>query len=51
MTTKEEKVTLFVYDLSNGMARTFGPMIVGRVVEGIWHTSIVAFGNIFNIFF
>merc|ERR1712070_837224 len=34
-------VTLYVYDLSNGMARTMSPMLVGRLVEGIWHTSIV----------
>ncbi|GAA5956515.1 hypothetical protein JCM3765_003469 [Sporobolomyces pararoseus] len=39
-----ESVELYVYDLSNGMAQSFGPMLVGRPVEGIWHTSIVLFG-------
>ena len=34
-------VTLFVYDISNGLARQMSPMIVGKLVEGIWHTSIV----------
>ena len=34
-------VYLYVYDISNGLARTMSPMIVGKLVEGIWHTSIV----------
>lgn len=40
-------VNLFVYDISNGMARTLSPMLLGRVVEGVWHTSIVVFGKEF----
>ncbi|GAA5836340.1 hypothetical protein JCM3766R1_003494 [Sporobolomyces carnicolor] len=39
-----EPIELFVYDLSNGMAQSLGPMLVGRPIEGIWHTSIVLFG-------
>jgi hypothetical protein len=31
-----EAVELFVYDLSNGMAQSLGPMLVGRPVEDIW---------------
>ena len=27
------------------MARSLAPMIIGRSLEGIWHTAIVAFGN------
>lgn len=38
-------VTLYVYDISNGLARTMSPMIVGKVVEGIWHSSIVVFNK------
>lgn len=45
MSTKKEKVTLFVYDLSHGMARSLGPMLVGRPVEGVWHTSVCVFGK------
>jgi hypothetical protein len=45
MTTKQEQVTLFVYDLSQGMARTMAPMLIGRQVEGVWHSSICVFGN------
>ncbi|GAA6035819.1 hypothetical protein JCM8097_005721 [Rhodosporidiobolus ruineniae] len=37
-------VELFVYDLSGGMAMMLGPQLIGRALEGIWHTSIVAFG-------
>lgn len=35
-------VTLFVYDLSQGMARMLSPMLAGRLIEGIWHTSVRA---------
>jgi len=38
-------VSLFVYDISNGMARSLSPMLLGKVVEGVWHTSIVVFGK------
>ena len=31
-----EPIELFVYDLSNGMAQSLGPMLVGRPIEGIW---------------
>lgn len=38
-------VTLHVYDLSQGMARQFSPMILGKEIGGIWHTGIVVFGT------
>lgn len=38
-------VTLYVYDISQGMAKVMSPMIVGRQVDGIWHTSIVVHDN------
>jgi hypothetical protein len=38
-------VSLYRYDLSHGMARSMGPMLIGRPLEGIWHTSIVVFGK------
>lgn len=44
---QSKKVTLYVYDLSQGMASVMAPMIVGRPVEGVWHTSIVVFGIFF----
>ncbi|GFR74745.1 desumoylating isopeptidase 1 [Elysia marginata] len=38
-------VKLYVYDLSQGLARTMSPGILGRQIDGIWHTGIVVFGN------
>ncbi|KAH7913980.1 PPPDE putative peptidase domain-containing protein [Hygrophoropsis aurantiaca] len=38
-------VQLYVYDLSNGMARQMSAQLTGRQIDGIWHTSIVVFGH------
>lgn len=38
-------MSLYRYDLTQGMARSLGPMLIGRPLEGIWHTSIVVFGK------
>uniref|UniRef100_A0A2D4P7W5 palmitoyl-protein hydrolase n=1 Tax=Micrurus surinamensis TaxID=129470 RepID=A0A2D4P7W5_MICSU len=40
-------VKLYVYDLSKGMARRLSPIMLGKQLEGIWHTSIVAHRNEF----
>jgi hypothetical protein len=37
------EVKLYIYDISNGMAAQFSP-IIGFPLEGIWHTGIVVFG-------
>jgi hypothetical protein len=42
-----QRVTLHVYDLSNGLARQFSQQFIGTHIEGIWHTGIVAFGREF----
>lgn len=42
-----EKVTLYIYDTSNGMAKAFGKAFVGKDVEAIYHTSVVVFGKEF----
>ena len=34
-------VTLYVYDLSRGMARTLGPSLGLPNLDGVWHTAIV----------
>ncbi|KZV98863.1 DUF862-domain-containing protein [Exidia glandulosa HHB12029] len=39
------KVELYVYDLSNGLARQLSMQLTGRQIDGIWHTSVVVFGN------
>lgn len=43
--TTGEPVTLYVYDLSMGLANTFSRQFVGQHFEGIWHTGIVVFGT------
>ncbi|KAJ8923017.1 hypothetical protein NQ315_001565 [Exocentrus adspersus] len=39
------KVELYIYDLSGGMAATMSPMLIGKRIEGIWHTSIVVYNR------
>ncbi|DBA79681.1 hypothetical protein WJX77_012191 [Trebouxia sp. C0004] len=39
-----EKVQLYVYDLSNGLARQLSPMLLNKQIDGIWHTAIVVGG-------
>ncbi|KAI1793297.1 PPPDE putative peptidase domain-containing protein [Ganoderma leucocontextum] len=39
------KVQLYVYDLSNGLAKQMSRQLTGRQIDGIWHTSVVVFGK------
>ncbi|KAJ7071850.1 PPPDE putative peptidase domain-containing protein [Mycena belliarum] len=34
-------VKLYIYDLSNGLAKQLSAQLTGRQIDGIWHTSIV----------
>jgi hypothetical protein len=43
MDHKKHKVVIHLYDLSNGMAKAFSPMLIGKLIEGIWHTGIVVY--------
>ncbi|KZT23414.1 DUF862-domain-containing protein [Neolentinus lepideus HHB14362 ss-1] len=38
-------VQLYVYDLSNGLAKQLSRQLTGRQIDGIWHTSVVVFGK------
>ncbi|KAJ3052534.1 hypothetical protein HK097_006100 [Rhizophlyctis rosea] len=38
-------VKLYVYDLSQGMARMLSVQLTGRQIDGIWHTSVVVYGK------
>ncbi|XP_050466444.1 uncharacterized protein LOC126859339 isoform X2 [Cataglyphis hispanica] len=38
-------VELYIYDLTKGMATIMSPMLIGRQLDGIWHTAIVAYGR------
>eukprot|EP00672_Neobodo_designis_P024141 CAMPEP_0174848322 /NCGR_PEP_ID=MMETSP1114-20130205/13459_1 /TAXON_ID=312471 /ORGANISM="Neobodo designis, Strain CCAP 1951/1" /LENGTH=188 /DNA_ID=CAMNT_0016082621 /DNA_START=105 /DNA_END=667 /DNA_ORIENTATION=- len=40
-----EEVYLYKYDLTDGMARSMGPRMLGMELEGVWHTSVVAFDH------
>ncbi|KAG6403150.1 hypothetical protein SASPL_135367 [Salvia splendens] len=39
------KVSLNVYDLSQGLARQLSTTFLGKPIEGIWHTGVVVYGN------
>lgn len=41
----KQKVTLNVYDLTNGMAKVFGRQMIGMDVEGVWHSGVVFNGR------
>ncbi|CAN6293265.1 unnamed protein product [Urochloa humidicola] len=38
-------VKLHIYDLSQGMARQLSATILGKAIEGIWHTGVVVYGR------
>lgn len=40
-----KKVSLHVYDLSQGLARQLSQQLIGRHFDGIYHTGIVVFGR------
>ncbi|KAG0089937.1 hypothetical protein BGZ93_004957 [Podila epicladia] len=42
MTTR---VQVYLYDLSQGIARTMSMGLTGSQIDGIWHTSVVIFGR------
>ena len=44
-----QKVTLHLYDLSQGMARAMSAQLLGKQLDGIWHTGIVCFGQVASI--
>lgn len=37
-------INLYVYDLTKGMARQFSALFLGKHIDGVWHTGIVAYG-------
>ncbi|KAH7863762.1 hypothetical protein Vadar_021723 [Vaccinium darrowii] len=39
------KVSLNVYDLSQGLARQLSMTFLGKAIEGVWHTGVVVYGN------
>ncbi|XP_005092451.1 desumoylating isopeptidase 1 [Aplysia californica] len=45
MSSDSSPVQVYVYDLSGGLARAMSQGILGRQIDGVWHTGIVAFGQ------
>lgn len=43
-------VEVWVYDISNGLAKQFLGSVFGEEIEGIWHTSVVAYGKEYYFF-
>ncbi len=43
--TSSSRVVLLVYDLSQGMARALSQSILGRQIDGIWHTGVLFNGH------
>ena len=39
------KVIFFMYDLSEGIAKQLSKPILGKEVEGIWHTAVYVYGR------
>ncbi|KAG5683853.1 hypothetical protein PVAND_013115 [Polypedilum vanderplanki] len=38
-------VELYIYDMTQGMASMMSPLLLGRQINGIWHTAVVVFGR------
>uniref|UniRef100_A0A3Q0T0N3 palmitoyl-protein hydrolase n=1 Tax=Amphilophus citrinellus TaxID=61819 RepID=A0A3Q0T0N3_AMPCI len=43
--TDSYPVKLYIYDMSKGMARQLSVAMLGRHIDGIWHTAIVVHGK------
>ena len=40
-----DKVTLLVYDITQGMAKGMSMMLLGHQVDLVYHTSLVVYGR------
>ena len=45
MNSEKTNVKVYLYDISNGMAKSLSPMFLGKTIEGVWHTGLVVYGN------
>ncbi|KAL2932902.1 Desumoylating isopeptidase 1 [Bienertia sinuspersici] len=45
MAEEGHRVTLNVYDLSQGLARQLSTTFLGKAIEAIWHTGVVVYGK------
>lgn len=42
---ESNKIQIYVYDISHGLAKAYSRSIIGIELDAIYHTSIVAYGN------
>lgn len=42
---RKQEVTLHFYDLTNGAAAALSPWLLGKRLEGLWHTGVQVFGK------
>jgi len=42
---RKAAVQLYQYDLSKGAAKWLSPLLMGKQLEGLWHTSVVVHGK------
>ena len=40
-----EKVTLLVYDITAGLAKSMSKAIVGQQIDAVYHTSLIVYGR------
>lgn len=40
-----EKVTLALYDITNGMAKGLSMMFIGQQIDAIYHSSLIVYGK------
>ena len=40
-----EKVTLALYDLTGGMAKSLSMMFIGQQIDAVYHSSLIVFGK------
>ena len=40
-----EHVIVYQYDLTNGLAKTMSPSLLGKSIEGVWHTAVCVYGK------
>ena len=45
MAESGEEVTLYMYDLTHGVAAALSQQLLGRHIEAVWHTSVVLHGR------
>lgn len=43
-------VTLYLYDLSGGLAKNMSRAIIGQQIDGIWHTGIVVYNKVKSLY-